>query len=243
MFSRFFISRPIFTWVMALFIMGAGIFSVFQLPVAQYPKIAPPKISVTATYPGASAETLENTVTQVIEQNLTGIDNLRYIQSESSSAGRATITLTFEPGTDPDTAQVQTQNKVSQSLSSLPSIVQSLGVPVEKAGGSFALIIGFYSKDGSMSRNDISDFLSSNIEEPLSRVNGVGQIQTFGPEHAMRIWMNPERLNEFNLTAIDVVEAIRTQNVQLATGEIGGAPSVEGQQLNAPKTTVRKGRT
>ncbi|MFP4261571.1 MAG: efflux RND transporter permease subunit [Opitutales bacterium] len=236
MFSRFFISRPIFTWVMALFIMGAGIFSVFQLPVAQYPKIAPPKISVTATYPGASAETLENTVTQVIEQNLTGIDNLRYIQSESSSAGRATITLTFEPGTNSDTAQVQTQNKVSQALSSLPAIVQSLGVPVEKAGGSFALIIGFYSKDDSMSRNEISDFLTSNLEEPLSRVNGVGQIQTFGPEHAMRIWMNPDRMNEFNLTTIDIVEAIETQNVQLATGEIGGAPSVEGQQLNATIT-------
>src|SRR6056297_27976 len=157
MFSRFFIGRPIFTWVIALFIMGFGIFSLFRLPVEQYPEIAPPKISVTATYPGASAETLENTVTQVIEQNLTGIDRIRYIQSESSSAGRATITLTFEPGTDPDIAQVQTQNKVSQSLSSLPSIVQELGVPIEKAGGSYSLIVGFYSKSGKMDRNDISD--------------------------------------------------------------------------------------
>ena len=233
MFSRFFISRPIFTWVIAMFIMGFGLFSLFQLPIEQYPNIAPPKISIEATYPGASAETLENTVTQVIEQNLTGIDRLRYIQSESSSSGRASITLTFEPGTDPDIAQVQTQNKVSQSLSSLPTIVQELGVPVEKAGGSYSLIVGFYSKDGMMDRNDISDFLASNIEEPLSRVDGVGQIQTFGPEHAMRIWLNPQSMNNFNITTIDVIAAIEEQNVQLATGEIGGSPAVEGQQINA----------
>lgn len=236
MFSRFFIARPIFTWVVALFIMGFGVFAILRLPVEQYPSIAPPKISVNATFPGASAETLEKTVTQVIEQNLTGIDNLRYIQSESSSAGRATITLTFETGTDPDIAQVQTQNKVSQSLSSLPSIVQELGVPIEKAGGSYALIIGFYSKDDSMDRNAISDFLASNLEEPLSRVDGVGQIQTFGPEHAMRIWMDPRSLNNYSLTAIDVIEAIEEQNVQLATGEVGGTPAVEGQQLNATIT-------
>ncbi|NBB77870.1 MAG: efflux RND transporter permease subunit [Verrucomicrobia bacterium] len=234
--SSFFIARPIFTRVIAFFIMGFGLFSFFQLPVEQYPNIAPPKVSVTATYPGASAETLENTVTQVIEQNLTGIDNLRYIQSESSSAGQATITLTFEPGTDPDVAQVQTQNKVSQALSSLPSIVQELGVPVEKAGSSYSLIVGFYSKDGSLSRNDISDFLVSNLREPLSRVSGVGQIQTFGPEHAMRIWMDPQSLNNYELTAVDVIEAIEEQNVQLATGEIGGAPSVSGQRLNATIT-------
>ena len=236
MISSFFIARPIFTRVIALFIMGFGGFAFFQLPVEQYPSIAPPEISVTATYPGASAETLVNTVTQVIEQNLTGIDNLRYIQSESSSSGQATITLTFEPGTDPDIAQVQTQNKVSQSLSALPSIVQELGVPVEKAGGSYALIVGFYSRDGSMSRNDISDFLASNLREPLSRVSGVGQIQTFGPAHAMRIWLNPESMNNYNLTAIDVIRAVEEQNVQLATGELGGSPSVEGQQLNATIT-------
>ena len=236
MVSRFFIGRPIFTWVIALFIMGFGGFSILQLPVEQYPNIAPPKISINATYPGASAETLETTVTQVIEQNLTGIDNLRYIQSESSSAGRATITLTFEPGTDPDIAQVQTQNKVSQSLSSLPSIVQELGVPIEKAGSSYALIVGFYSRDGSMDRNDISDFLASNLEEPLSRVDGVGQIQTFGPEHAMRVWLDPQSLNNFRLTALDVIQAIEAQNVQLATGEIGGTPAVAGQQINATIT-------
>lgn len=236
MISSFFIARPIFTRVISLFIMGFGGFAFFQLPVEQYPSIAPPEISVTATYPGASAETLVNTVTQVIEQNLTGIDDLRYIQSESSSSGQATVTLTFEPGTDPDIAQVQTQNKVSQALSALPSIVQELGVPVEKAGGSYSLIVGFYSRDGSMSRNDISDFLTSNLREPLSRVSGVGQIQTFGPAHAMRIWLNPESMNNYNLTAIDVIRAVEEQNVQLATGEIGGSPSVEGQQLNATIT-------
>jgi len=236
MVSRFFIARPIFTWVIALFIMGFGVFSLFHLPVEQYPEIAPPQISITATYPGASAETLENTVTQVIEQNLTGIDNLRYIESESSSSGSATITLTFEPGTDPDIAQVQTQNKVSQSLSSLPTIVQELGVPIEKAGSSFALIAGFYSSDGSMSRNDISDFLSSNLEEPLSRVDGVGRIQAFGPEHAMRIWLNPHSMNNYNLTATDVINAVEAQNIQLATGAVGGVPVVEGQQLNATIT-------
>jgi multidrug efflux pump len=236
MISHYFISRPIFTQVVALFIIGVGIFSYFQLPIKQYPTIAPSEVTITATYPGASAETLENTVTQVIEQNLTGIDNLRYIQSQSSSSGSATITLTFEPGTDPDIAQVQTQNKVSQSLSSLPTIVQELGVPIEKSGSSYALIVAFYSKDGSMSRNDISDFLVSNLQEPLSRVSGVGKIQTFGPEHAMRVWLNPLSMNNYKLTTVDVIQAIEEQNIQLATGEIGGAPSVKGQQLNATIT-------
>ncbi|MFP4313574.1 MAG: efflux RND transporter permease subunit [Alphaproteobacteria bacterium] len=236
MFSRFFIARPIFTWVIATFIMGFGIFAILQLPVEQYPNIAPPKVSISATYPGASAQTLENTVTQILEQNLTGIDNLRYIQSESSSSGQASITLTFEPGTDPDIAQVQTQNKVSQALSALPGIVQELGVPVQKAGSSYSLIVGFYSKDGSMGRNEISDFLSSTLEEPLSRVDGVGQIRTFGPEHAMRIWLNPFNMNNYNITTLDVVRAIEEQNVQLATGEIGGAPNLPDQQLNATIT-------
>ena len=236
MFSKFFIARPIFTIVIALLIIGAGIFSVTSLPLEQYPSIAPPKVSISATYPGASAQTLENTVTQVIEKNLTGIDNLRYIQSQSSSAGTASITLTFEPGTDPDIAQVQTQNKVSQAQSSLPPVVQQLGVAVEKAGSSYALIVSFSSKSGNMNRNDISDFLVSNLEEPLSRVNGVGQIQTFGPEHAMRIWLDPHAMNNFNITTLDVISAIEEQNVQLASGEIGGAPSVEGQQLNATVT-------
>ena len=233
MLSRFFINRPIFAWVIALSIMGAGALSLFLLPVEQYPTIAAPKIVVSATYPGASAETLENTVTQVIEQNLTGIDNLRYIQATSSSSGLASITLTFEPGTDTDIAQVQTQNKVSQAEASLPSIVQQQGISVSKSGSSYALIVGFYSEDDRMNRNDISDFVASNLVEPLSRVNGVGEINAFGPEHAMRIWLDPTAMYNYNITTLDVVSAIREQNVQLATGEIGGAPSLETQQINA----------
>ena len=236
MISNFFINRPIFAWVIAIIIMGAGVLSITSLPVEQYPSIAAPKVSVSASYPGASAQTLENTVTQVIEQNLTGIDNLRYIESSSSSSGRASISLTFEPGADPDTAQVQTQNKVSQAQSSLPQAVQRLGISVQKAGSSYALIVGFYSKDDSYDRNEISDFLTSTLEEPLSRVDGVGQIRTFGPEHAMRIWLNPQSMYNFNITTADVVGAVQEQNVQLATGEIGGTPSVEGQQLNATIT-------
>ncbi|NDY74342.1 hydrophobe/amphiphile efflux-1 family RND transporter [Desulfobacter hydrogenophilus] len=236
MIANFFIKRPIFAWVIALAIIGAGILSITSLPVEQYPSIAAPKVSISATYPGASAQTLENTVTQVIEQNLTGIDNLRYIQSESSSSGQASITLTFETGTDPDIAQVQTQNQVSQAQSALPQAVQRLGLSVRKAGSSYALIVAFYSKDDSYGRNDISDFLASNLEEPLSRVDGVGQIQTFGPEYAMRIWLNPQSMNNYNITTQDVVAAVQEQNVQLATGEIGGTPSVEGQQLNATIT-------
>ena len=236
MLSNFFIDRPIFAWVIALFIMGAGALSIFLLPVEQYPTIAAPTVVVSATYPGASAQTLENTVTQVIEQNLTGIDNLRYIQSNSSSSGQASVTLTFEPGTDPDIAQVQTQNKVSQAEASLPAAVQRQGVSVRKSGSSYALIIGFYAENGSLGRNDISDFIVSNLVEPLSRVDGVGEINAFGPEHAMRIWLNPSAMNNFNITTLDVIEAIREQNVQLATGEIGGAPSVDGQQINATIT-------
>ncbi|NVK56597.1 MAG: efflux RND transporter permease subunit [Alteromonadaceae bacterium] len=241
--ANFFIQRPVFAWVIAIVIMGAGILSINNLPVEQYPNIAAPKVSISATYPGASAQTLEDTVTQVIEQNLTGIDNLRYIQSESSSSGRASITLTFNPGTDADIAQVQTQNKVSQAQSSLPQAVQQQGVAVRKAGSSYALIVSFYSTDESYGRNEISDFLASTLEEPLSRVNGVGQIRTFGPEHAMRIWLNPQQMYKFNITTDDVVSAIRQQNVQLATGQIGGAPSVEGQQLNATITAQSLFRT
>lgn len=236
MLSGFFIERPIFAWVIALVIMGAGTLAIFQLPIEQYPTIAAPTVVVSATYSGASAQTLENTVTQVIEQNLTGIDNLRYIESTSSSSGQASVTLTFEPGTDSNIAQVQTQNKVSQAEASLPSIVQRQGVSVRKSGSSYALIVSFYAKDGSISRNDISDFLASNLEEPLSRVAGVGEIRTFGPEHAMRIWLNPSSMYNFNITVLDVINAIEEQNVQLAAGEIGGTPSVVGQQINATIT-------
>jgi len=236
MLAKFFINRPIFAWVIALFITGAGALSIFLLPIQQYPTIAAPTVVVSAGYPGASALTLENTVTQVIEQNLTGIDNLRYIQSSSSSSGQASVTLTFEPGTDPDIAQVQTQNKVSQAEASLPVAVQRQGVSVRKSGGSFALIIAFFAENDSIERNDISDFIASTLVEPLSRVDGVGEIRAFGPEHAMRIWLDPAAMNNYNITTLDVIDAVREQNVQLATGEIGGAPSVEGQQINATIT-------
>lgn len=237
MISRFFIKRPVFAWVIALTIMGAGALSIVSLPVEQYPNIAAPKVSISTVYPGASAQTLQNTVVQVIEQNLTGIDRLRYIQSSSSSSGQATITLTFEPGTDTDIAQVQTQNKVAQAEASLPAVVQRQGISVEKSGNSYALIVGFYSTDPNYGRNAISDFLATNLEEPLSRVKGVGKITTFGPEHAMRIWLDPTSMFNFNITTNDVVNAVSAQNVQLATGQIGGAPSVDGQQINATITS------
>lgn len=237
MISKFFIDRPIFAWVIAIVITGVGSLALTSLPVEQYPNIVAPKISISVTYPGASAQALESTVTQVIEQNLTGIDNLRYIQSESSSSGRASINLTFEPGTDADIAQVQTQNKVSQAESSLPQAVQRQGVSVRKAGSTYSLIVSFYSTDDSYGRNEISDFLVSNLEEPLSRIDGVGQVRTFGPQHAMRIWLNPQSMFNLNITTQDVIRSVQQQNVQLATGQIGGAPSVEGQQLNATITT------
>lgn len=237
MISKFFIDRPIFAWVIAIVITGVGSLALTSLPVEQYPNIVAPKISISVTYPGASAQALESTVTQVIEQNLTGIDNLRYIQSESSSSGRASINLTFEPGTDADIAQVQTQNKVSQAESSLPQAVQRQGVSVKKAGSTYSLIVSFYSTDDSYGQNEISDFLVSNLEEPLSRIDGVGQVRTFGPQHAMRIWLNPQSMFNLNITTQDVIRSVHQQNVQLATGQIGGAPSVEGQQLNATITT------
>ena len=237
MFSEFFIRRPVFSWVIALAIMGFGALAIRSLPIEQYSNIAAPKVAISATYSGASANTLNDTVVQVIEQNLTGIDNLRYIESSSSSSGQATITLTFEPGTDADIAQVQTQNKLSQAEPSLPEIVQRQGLSVKKAGNSYALILSFFSKEGRLSRNDISDFLASNLEEPLSRVAGVGQITTFGPEKAMRIWLNPDAMYNRKITTLDIIGAIESQNVQLATGQVGGAPSVPGQQLNATITT------
>lgn len=233
MLSRFFIDRPVFSWVIALLIMGAGALAVVALPVQQYPEIAPPQVTISATYPGASAETLENTVTQVIEQNLTGIDNLRYFTSTSSSSGTAQITLTFDTGTDPDIAQVQTQNRLAQALPSLPAQVQQLGIPVTKSSGTFLMVVAFYSESGDMSQIDISDFVASNVVDPVSRVEGVGQVRAFGPEHAMRIWLDPDKMLNYKITTLEVIDAIRAENNQLATGQIGGQPTVEGQQINA----------
>jgi multidrug efflux pump len=231
--ARFFIDRPVFAWVLAIAIMLAGLLALRSLPVAQYPSIAPPAISIQVTYPGASAETVQSTVVQVIEQQLTGIDNLLYFSSNASKDGSATITLTFAQGTDPDTAQVQVQNKVQLAVPRLPQTVQQQGIRVAKSTSNFLMVVGFVSTDGRMTNADISDFLTSNVQDPLSRTPGVGDYQVFGSQYAMRIWLDPAKLLTFGMTPGDVATAIRAQNVQIASGEIGALPSVEGQQLNA----------
>ncbi|KGD72734.1 efflux RND transporter permease subunit [Pantoea vagans] len=236
MFSRFFIYRPVFAWVVAILIMLLGALSITLLPVEQYPDVAPPSVNISATYTGASAETLENSVTQVIEQQLTGLDNLLYFTSSSSSQGNVSVTVTFSQGTDPDTAQVQVQNKVQQALSRLPSEVQQLGVTVTKSQSNFLLVMGLYDTTGKSNSTDIGDWLVSNMQEPLARTEGVGDIQVFGGQYAMRIWLDPFKLNAFALQPSDVSAAIRSQNIQVSAGKIGGLPSPDNQQLTA---TVR----
>lgn len=231
--AQFFIHRPIFAWVIALVIMLAGILTLTKMPVAQYPTIAPPTVTISATYPGASAQTVENTVTQIIEQQMNGLDGLRYISSNSAGNGQASINLNFEQGIDPDIAQVQVQNKLQSATALLPEDVQRQGVRVTKSGASFMQVVAFYSPDGSLSASDIKDYVNSNISEPLSRVAGVGELQVFGGSYAMRIWLDPAKLTSFNLTPSDVAAAIRSQNAQVAVGQLGGAPAVQGQVLNA----------
>ena len=231
--ARFFIDRPIFAWVIAIIIMLAGASAVIELPVQQYPTIAPPAVSVSASYPGASAQTLEQSVTQVIEQNMTGLDNLLYMSSKSSSAGSATVTLTFSPGTDADIAQVQVQNKLSLAEALLPTEVKQQGLSVTKASTSFLMVIGLVSKSGELSRVDLADYINSYIKDPLSRTNGVGDIRVFGSQYAMRIWLKPEKLTGYGLTPNDVKSAIGTQNNQFASGQLGGLPAAPNQQLNA----------
>jgi hydrophobe/amphiphile efflux-1 (HAE1) family protein len=231
--SRFFIDRPVFAWVVAIILMVVGTLSITSLPVAQYPSIAPPSISITATYPGASAKTVEDTVTQVIEQKLTGLDHLRYIESASDSTGTVTITVTFDVGTDPDIAQVQVQNKVSLAEPLLPAIVQSQGVTIVKAVKNFLMLVGFVSTDGSMTDADLGDFAVGTIQDPISRVQGVGDVQAFGTEYAMRIWLDPNKLYQYQLTVNDIQAAILAQNTQVSAGELGGNPSRQGQLLNA----------
>ncbi len=241
--AKFFIDRPIFAWVIAIVVMLAGGLSITRLPVSQYPAIAPPGIGVTATYPGASAQTLEATVTQVIEQRMTGLDGLRYISSSSDSNGMSSLELTFEPGTNPDIAQVQVQNKLALAMPQLPQEVQRQGVRVAKSNRNFLMIAAFVSEDGSMARNDISDYVSSTLVEPLSRVAGVGDIQVFGTQYAMRVWLNPDRLGALGLTPTDVSSAIQAQNAQVSAGQLGGTPSVKGQQLNATITAQTRLQT
>ncbi|WP_151832758.1 multidrug efflux RND transporter permease subunit AdeJ [Acinetobacter ursingii] len=231
--AQFFIHRPIFAWVIALVIMLAGILTLTKMPVAQYPTIAPPTVTISATYPGASAQTVENTVTQIIEQQMNGLDGLRYISSNSAGNGQASINLNFEQGIDPDIAQVQVQNKLQSATALLPEDVQRQGVRVTKSGASFMQVVAFYSPDGSLPASDIKDYVNSNISEPLSRVAGVGEVTVFGGSYAMRIWLDPAKLTSFNLTPSDVAAAIRSQNAQVAVGQLGGAPSTAGQVLNA----------
>jgi len=231
--SRFFIDRPVFAWVIAIILMVVGMLSISSLPVAQYPAVAPPSISISANYPGASAETLEDTVTQVIEQKLNGLDHLRYIQSNSQSSGAVSITVTFDVGTNPDTAQVQVQNKVALASPLLPTAVQIQGVVVAKAVNDFLIVIGFVSDDGSLSSADLGDFAVGTIEDPISRLPGVGDVQAFGTQYAMRIWLDPNKLYKYQITGDDVTAAISAQNVQVASGSLGANPSVKGQLLNA----------
>ncbi|WP_375390749.1 efflux RND transporter permease subunit [uncultured Sphingomonas sp.] len=231
--SRYFIERPIFAWVLATLVMIAGALAIRTLPIAQFPAIAPPAVAITATYPGADAETLERTTTQIIEQQLKGIDHLRYFSSSSSAAGTATITLTFEQGTDPDTAQVQVQNKLQSATPLLPQEVQRQGVLVAKATQNFLLVIGLYSADGSHDGVDMADYLVSKIQDPLSRVSGVGDTQVFGSQYAMRIWVDPLKLTGYQLTLADVTAAVQAQNAQVSAGQIGALPAPAGQMLNA----------
>ncbi len=241
--ARFFIDRPIFAWVLALVVMFAGVVSIATLPIAQYPAIAPPTVAISARYPGASAKTLEDTVTQVIEQKMKGLDRLSYISSTSDSSGNATITLTFENGTDPDVAQVQVQNKLALATPLLPQEVQQQGVQVTKSANTFLVVLAFISEDGRMSNADLADYVAASVQDPMSRVEGVGDTQLFGSQYAMRIWLDPNKLDNFKLTPLDVKAAVQAQNAQVAAGQLGGLPSVAGQQLNATITAQTRLRT
>ncbi|MBD0788706.1 efflux RND transporter permease subunit [Vibrio sp. Y2-5] len=241
--ARFFIDRPIFAWVIAIIIMLAGVLSIMTLPVSQYPDIAPPTVIVSGTYPGASADTVENSVTQTIEQNMNGIDNLIYMSSQSSSSGAFSITLTFESGTDADIAQVQVQNKLALAEATLPSEVKQQGITVSKSSSSFLMVVGFVSSDGSMDNTDLSDYMISNVKDPLSRVQGVGEVQVFGAQNAMRIWLDPNKLNKYSLTPAQVKSAVSAQNTQVSVGQLGATPSIKGQRLNATITAQSRMRT
>ncbi len=234
--SRFFIDRPVFAWVIAVVIMLAGGIAAFSLPIEQYPTIAPPAVVISAVYPGADAESLQNSVTQVIEQQLTGLDNLLYFSSQSNADGTVLITATFAAGTNPDIAQVQVQNKVQAAVPLLPSAVQQLGVVVAKNTPNFIIVVGIYDDTGRYTNVDISDFITSKMQDPLSRVPGVGNTRVFGAQYAMRIWLDPYKLHNFNLQPSDVNDAIRTQNVQVSAGQIGAQPTTPGAAINATVT-------
>lgn len=232
MLSRFFLDRPVFAWVVAIFIMLLGGLSILNLPVAQYPNLAPPTIAIAAMYPGASAETVENSVTQIIEQSMTGLDGMLYLYSTSDSAGSCRIELTFAPGTDPDLAWTKVQNKLQLATASLPEVVQRTGVQVTKSTRNWLLMIGLVASDGTLSSHDVGDYAVSNVEGVLARVQGVGEVEKFAREYAMRIWLDPDKLVQYNLTFEDVIAAVRSYNVEVSAGQFGGAPAVKGQRLN-----------
>ncbi|MEH0875226.1 multidrug efflux RND transporter permease AcrD [Pectobacterium cacticida] len=231
--ANFFVDRPIFAWVLAILLSLGGILAITSLPLEQYPDLAPPSVRITANYPGASAQTVENTVTQVIEQSMTGLDNLMYMSSNSSNNGQARIMLTFEAGTDPDEARQQVQNQLQSAIRKLPQDVQQQGVTVSKTGDTNILMVAFVSTDGSMDKQDIADYVATNIQEPISRISGVGEVDAYGSQYAMRIWLDPAKLMEYALTTSDVVQAIESQNSQVSVGQVGGVPSVDNQALNA----------
>lgn len=241
--SNFFINRPIFSWVLAIIVMMAGCLALLKMPIEQYPNIAPPSVSISTSMPGASAETLENSVTQVIEQSLTGIDSLRYFTASSDSDGNVSITLTFEPKTNPDIAQVQVQNKLQAAMPLLPQEVQQQGVRVNKANNNFLLVIGLYSEDDSVSEGQLGDILLSDMKDSIARINGVGNVTIFGNPRAMRIWLNPNKLFGYNMTIAEVVSAIKVQNADVSAGQLGGLPAIEGQQINATITAQSKLKT
>jgi HAE1 family hydrophobic/amphiphilic exporter-1 len=233
MLSKFFLDRPVFAWVIAIVIMVVGCLAIYNLPIAQYPPIAPPSIYIQASYPGASAETVENSVTQIIEQKMTGLDRMIYLSATSDSAGGARLELTFAPGTDPDLAWAKVQNKLQLAMASLPETVQSQGVTVGKATRNYLIIVGLISEDGSMDGNDLRDYAQSNLEKVLARVPGVGEVENFGSQYAMRLWLNPDKLTDYHLTMEDVLAALQAYNVEVSAGQFGGAPAVNGQRLNA----------
>ena len=233
MLSKFFLNRPVFAWVIAIIIMSVGVLAIYNLPISQYPQMAPPTISISCSYPGSSAETVENSVTQVIEQKMTGLENLLYLSSSSDSAGASRIELTFAPGTDPDMAWSQVQNKVQSAMTSLPDMVQTQGVDVRKSTRNYLIIVGLVSEDGSMDGTDLRDFAKSNLEKVLARVPGVGEVEVFGGGYAMRVWLNPEKLTDYHLTVEDVITSLKSYNVEVSAGQFGGAPAVPGQRLNA----------
>ena len=233
MLSRFFLDRPVFAWVIAIIIMTLGGLAIYNLPISQNPPIAPPSISIDSFYPGSSAETVENTVTQIIEQKMTGLDDMIYLSGTSSSSGASRIELTFAPGTDPDLAWAKVQNKLQLATASLPDVVQRQGVKVSKSTKNYLIIVGLISEDGSMNGEDLRDYAQSNLEKILSRVPGVGEVENFGTQYAMRVWVNPDKLTSYNLTMEDVIMALRTYNVEVSAGQFGGAPAEKGQRMNA----------